>query len=156
MPLSTRFLFHNGFFFSFLCLLDVAYFELSPIVTRFQPFLPILHPSFRRIMGNVAILHHGDPEKAGVMRPFRPHVGPRGGKGYVAMLSDKGSWSIYIDCFWGKHLRGTQGRPELCFGNFSPYGEANRPLSPIQPSSAIEETVPIFICVCCCACHSKR
>ena len=64
------------------------------------------------------------------------------------MLSDKGSRSIYGDRFWGqvlrKYLQGTQGRPELCFGGFSTYGEPNRPLSLTQPSSAIEETGPIF------------
>ena len=44
-----------------------------------------------------------------------------------------------------KHLRGTQGRPELCVSGFSTYEEPNRPLPSIQPSSAIEETEPIFI-----------
>ena len=76
------------------------------------------------------------------------------------MLSDKGSRSIYVDRFWGqvlrKYLRGTQRRPELCFGAFRTYEEPNRPLSLIQPSGAIEETRPIFVCVSCCACHSKR
>ena len=64
------------------------------------------------------------------------------------MLSDKGSRSIYVDRFWGqvlrKYLRGTQGRPELCFGGFSTYGEPHCPLSSTQPSGAIEETGPFF------------
>ena len=42
------------------------------------------------------------------------------------MPSDKGSRSIYVDRFWGqvlrKYLKGTQGRPELRFGGFSPTG----------------------------------
>ena len=54
------------------------------------------------------------------------------------MLSDKGSQGIYVDRFWGqvlrKYLWGTQGRPELCFGGFSTYGEPNRSLSLVQPS----------------------
>ena len=49
------------------------------------------------------------------------------------MLSDKGNWCIYVDRFWGqvlrKYLRGTQGRPKLCFGGFSTYGEPKRPVS---------------------------
>ena len=52
------------------------------------------------------------------------------------MLSDKGSRSIYVDCFWGqvlrKYLPGTQGRLELYFGGFSTYGEPNRPLSSLK------------------------
>ena len=64
------------------------------------------------------------------------------------MLSDKGSRSIYFDHFWGqvlrKYLQGTQGRPELCFGGFSTFGEPIRPLSSTQPSGATEETGPIF------------
>ena len=44
-----------------------------------------------------------------------------------------------------KYLRGTQGRPELCFDGFSTYGESNRPLSWIQPSGATEETGPTFV-----------
>ena len=76
------------------------------------------------------------------------------------MLSDKGSRSIYVDRFWGqvlrKYLWETQGHPELCFSGFSTYGEPNCALSSIQPSGPIEETGPIFVCVSCCACHSKR
>ena len=39
----------------------------------------------------------------------------------------------------------TQGCLDLCFGGFSTYGEPNRLLSSIQPSSATEETGPILV-----------
>ena len=86
-----------------------------------------------------------------LLPPFDKFLVPYWGffsRGDVAMLSDKGSRSIYVDRFWGqglrKYLQGTQGCPELCFGGFGTYGEPNRPLSSIQPSGAIEETGPIF------------
>ena len=65
-----------------------------------------------------------------------------------------------------KYLRGTQGRPDLCFTGFGTYGGLHRSLFSIQRSGAIKETGPTFItfvfmhfyciCVCCWACHSKR
>ena len=65
------------------------------------------------------------------------------------LLSDKGIRSTYAVRFWRqalkKYVRGTQGRPNLCFGGFNTYGEPNHPLSSIQPSSAFEETEPTFI-----------
>ena len=90
--------------------------------------------------------------------PF--YWGPPEGRGYVAipptcgpprrqglssqLLSDKGSRSTYAMRFSGhvlrKYLRRTQGRPDLCFGGFSTYGE---PRCWIQLSGAIEETGPI-------------
>ena len=54
-------------------------------------------------------------------------------RGDVAMLSDKGSRSIYVDCFWGqllrKYFQGTQGCFELFFNGFGSYGDPNRPWS---------------------------
>ena len=74
MPLSTSFLFHDGLFLASYAL-GCGIFKLLPIFTRFQPFLPIFHPSFLYTMGtregrdDLAMLispHHRDPVKAGV------------------------------------------------------------------------------------------
>ena len=49
-----KFLFNPGFFFSFLCILDVAYLNC-------HPFLPVFNHTYP------FSLHYGEPEKAGAM-----------------------------------------------------------------------------------------
>ena len=75
MPLFTSFLFNTCIFFSFLCILDVAYLNCHPFLSVFNHIYPFSIPLFsplwgtREGRGDVAILiylHHGDPE-AGVM-----------------------------------------------------------------------------------------
>ena len=76
MPPFKCFWFHAGVFFSFSCILDVAYLNCHPFLPVFNHFHPFSNPLFsppwgtREGMGDVAILispHHGEPEKAGVM-----------------------------------------------------------------------------------------
>ena len=52
MPLFTSFLFHAVGFIFLLRHFGCGMFELPPIFTRFQPFLPIFHPCFLPTMGN--------------------------------------------------------------------------------------------------------
>ena len=70
------FWFDTRFFFTFLCILDVAYLNCHPILPVFNHIylfpITLFSPLWgtREGRGDVAILiypHRGDPEKAGVM-----------------------------------------------------------------------------------------
>ena len=56
-------------------------------------------------------------------------MGTQEGKGYVAILISPHHGDPSRFCFWGqvlrKYLRGTQGRPDLCFSGFGTYREPN-------------------------------
>ena len=74
MPLFTSFLFHIGFFLSFLCILDVAHLNchlVLPVFNHCYPFsIPLFSPLWgpREGRGNVAILiypHYEDPRGQG-------------------------------------------------------------------------------------------
>ena len=76
MPLFTVFLFNTRIFFTFLCILDVAYLNCHPFLPVFNHIYSFSIPLFsspwgtREGRGDVAILiypHYGDPEKTGVM-----------------------------------------------------------------------------------------
>ena len=71
MILWALLLFENGYF--------DASFILGKwyiwILTQFHPFSSILC-SFPPLVTRLISPHHGDPEKAGVMLPFRPTLGP--------------------------------------------------------------------------------
>ena len=65
--LLTNFWFHTGFFFSFLCIWDVAHLNCHPFLPSFNHFYPFSIP-------HIELSRHGDPEKAGVMWKHNPHV----------------------------------------------------------------------------------